>query len=63
MNKSGLILITLGLLFLAMNFGLVEWGWLRQWWPLILIAVGLVSVLKRDRGARRSAPPPEESRR
>ena len=63
MNKSGIILIALGLLFLAMNFGLVEWVWLRQWWPLILIAIGLWSVLKPDRGGRRSAPPPEESRR
>ena len=45
MNKSGLILIVLGCLFLAHNFGLLEWGWLRQWWPLILIGSGWQSVL------------------
>jgi len=61
MNKSGIILIVLGLLFLAMNFGLVEWGWLRPWWPLLVI--GLWSVLRPDRGAPGWAPPLEELRR
>jgi hypothetical protein len=54
MSKSGIILVVLGCLFLANNFGLLEWGWLRQWWPLILIAVGVWSIIDNKRG---DAPP------
>jgi hypothetical protein len=54
MNKSGIILIVLGCLFLAGNFGLLHWEWLRQWWPLILIAVGAWSLIRPDDGARSS---------
>lgn len=50
MSKSGIILIVLGCLFLAHNFGLFDWGWLRQWWPLILIAVGVWSIFDRRPG-------------
>ena len=56
MSKSGIILIILGCVFLANNFGLLEWSWLRQWWPLALIAVGVWSIIDRrpdDRAARR----------
>ncbi len=49
MSKSGLILIALGSLFLANNFGLLEWGWLRQWWPLALIVVGVWSIVDHRR--------------
>jgi hypothetical protein len=58
MSKSGIILIIIGCLFLANNFGLLEWGWLRQWWPLILIGVGLWSIFDRrpdDSKRRRDA--------
>lgn len=54
MSKSGIILVVLGCLFLANNFGLLEWGWLRQWWPLILIAIGVWSIIDNKRG---DAPP------
>ena len=47
MSKSGIILILLGCLFLANNFGFIEWSWLRQWWPLILIGVGVWSIIDR----------------
>lgn len=50
MSKSGIILVVLGCLFLANNFGLLEWGWLRQWWPVILIAVGIWSIVDNKRG-------------
>jgi LiaI-LiaF-like transmembrane region len=50
MSKSGIILVVLGCLFLANNFGLLEWGWLRQWWPMILIGVGIWSILDNRRG-------------
>ena len=57
MSKSGIILIVIGCLFLANNFGLIEWGWLRQWWPLILIAVGIWSILDRRPDDRRRSSP------
>jgi len=48
-----LILIVLGLIFLASNLGMVSFGELRQllatWWPLILIAVGVAGLLRRAR--------------
>jgi hypothetical protein len=50
MSKSGIILIVLGCIFLANNFGLLEWGWLRQWWPLALIAVGVWSIIDHRPG-------------
>jgi hypothetical protein len=55
MSWSGIILIVVGAVLLANNFGLVEWGWMRQWWPVILIAVGLWSVLRPSRGDRPSS--------
>jgi cadmium resistance protein CadD (predicted permease) len=45
MNKSGVVLIVLGVLFLAHNFGLLQFAWLSQWWPLILIALGIWSLI------------------
>ena len=38
------ILITIGVIFLLQNFGLLSWsiwGSLWRWWPIILILVGL----------------------
>jgi uncharacterized membrane protein YfcA len=54
MSWSGIILVVVGALLLANNFELLPFHWLRQWWPLILIAVGLLSILRPDRGRRRS---------
>ena len=51
-RTAGIILIALGLLFMAQQSGLL---WFFQWhymWPLILIAVG-VGILVRQNGARR----------
>ena len=39
MSKSGIILIIVGCVALAHNFDLLQWGWLRQWWPAALIAM------------------------
>ena len=56
MSWSGIILVVVGALLLANNFDLLPLHWMRQWWPLILIAVGLVSLVRPDRaGRRRSA--------
>ncbi|TAK76493.1 MAG: hypothetical protein EPO12_16660 [Aquabacterium sp.] len=43
-SRSGLILILVGSLLLAHNFGLLQWGWLKQWWPALLIVLGLWSI-------------------
>jgi hypothetical protein len=45
MNKSGVVLIIVGLVLLAHNFGWLEWSWLRQWWPALLIALGVWSIV------------------
>ena len=54
MSWSGIILVVVGALLLANNFDLLPLGWLRQWWPVILIAVGLMSLVRPDRARRRS---------
>jgi hypothetical protein len=53
MSWSGIILIVVGGVLLANNFGLLEWGWLRQWWPVALIALGVWTVVRPQRGERR----------
>ena len=46
-----IILIVVGLLFLASNLGYLRWAELREllatWWPLILIAIGVEQLLRR----------------
>ena len=54
MNKSGIVLIVVGVVFLAANFGLLQFGWLRDWWPLILIALGIWSIVNHKPGAKPS---------
>jgi hypothetical protein len=47
----GLVLLVIGLLFLAINFGWVEpeiWNHIWRLWPLLLIAIGLRSILRND---------------
>ncbi len=54
MSWSGIILVIVGALLLANNFDLLSLGWLRQWWPALLIIVGLTSLVRPDRPRRRS---------
>jgi hypothetical protein len=54
MNKSGWILIAVGGVLLAHNFGWFSWGWLRQWWPVLLIVLGLWSIVMHKPGDKRS---------
>jgi hypothetical protein len=46
-----IVLIVLGLLFLAHNLEFIQWRQLRDilgtWWPLILIAVGIGQLARR----------------
>jgi ribose/xylose/arabinose/galactoside ABC-type transport system permease subunit len=46
-----IVLIVLGVLFLAHNLEFIQWRQLREilgtWWPLILIALGLAQLARR----------------
>jgi ribose/xylose/arabinose/galactoside ABC-type transport system permease subunit len=48
-----MLLVILGLLFLAHNLEFLQWRQLREllstWWPLILIALGLAQLARRRR--------------
>jgi uncharacterized membrane protein len=55
MNKSGIVLIVIGVLFLAHNFGLLQLAWLRDWWPLILIVLGVWSLIDHKPGDKSSS--------
>jgi len=50
-NVGPIVLIVLGVVFLANNLGLLRffdfWDVLSTWWPLILIAVGVGGLLSR----------------
>ncbi|HTR57839.1 MAG TPA: DUF5668 domain-containing protein [Casimicrobiaceae bacterium] len=49
-RTGALVLIIVGTLFLLSNLGLIpQLGpLLRQWWPLILIVVGVVMLVQRS---------------
>jgi len=49
---AGGVLIVLGLLLLAQEFGLWWWASLRHLWPLALIVVGVALLIDRTRGGR-----------
>jgi len=47
--SEGLIIILIGLILLANNFGILPWGiwyYLIRLWPLVLIAIGIDLILK-----------------
>lgn len=46
-NSGGVILIVIGVLFLLSNFGLVPWGSLWRFWPLLLVAGGVAMFFPR----------------
>ena len=54
MSWSGIILVIVGALLLANNFDLLPVGWLRQWWPALLIVIGALSILRPQHGRRSS---------
>ena len=49
-RTGAIVLITVGALFLMSNLGLIPQigPLLRQWWPLILIVVGVVMLVQRS---------------
>ena len=49
--KSGIgayILIALGVIFLLSNFGLLPHLFMKQWWPLVLVLVGVLLLIGRS---------------
>ena len=49
---SALVLIGLGLFFLARNLGWIDgtlWGLVATWWPVILVAVGIGMLFGRGK--------------
>ena len=46
-----IVLVLLGVLFLAHNLEIIQWTQLREilrtWWPLILIALGIAQLARR----------------
>lgn len=46
---GAVILITLGVLVLLANLGMLEGEWLGQWWPAILVGIGAWMLWKRFR--------------
>ena len=42
----GVVLVVLGLLFLAGNFGYRTWVVWDRWWPLLLIAIGVILLYR-----------------
>jgi Domain of unknown function (DUF5668) len=54
MSWSGIILVVVGALLLANNFGMLSLAWLHQWWPVLLIVLGLLSIIRPQHGRRRS---------
>jgi LiaI-LiaF-like transmembrane region len=49
-RTSAIVLIVVGTLFLLSNLGVVpQLGpLLRQWWPLILIVIGVIMLVQRS---------------
>jgi len=41
---AGIVLVSLGLLFLLTNLGIIQSTILQVWWPVIPIAVGLLRL-------------------
>ncbi len=57
MSRSGLILVVLGVVLLAHNLVGLDWAWLKAWWPLLLVALGLWSIWDHWRDAASQLPP------
>lgn len=42
-------MIALGVLLLLQNFGILDWGSLWKFWPVILVALGISMLLPRQK--------------
>lgn len=55
-SAGALILILLGVAFLLNNMGVFSLGSLLQYWPVLLIAVGVLMLVQRVGGPKSSSP-------
>jgi len=53
---GGLLLLSLGTIFILINLGIVQSRLVQTWWPLLLIAVGTARLIGW-RGWRRTRKP------
>ena len=53
MRLFPVILILVGVVMLLTNLGILPVHWGRQWWPLLLIAIGVLALLRPPRHRRR----------
>jgi hypothetical protein len=49
---GAVVLIGLGVLFLLANLGWFSFHWISQFWPVILIVIGVWLFVQRRRDAR-----------
>ena len=49
----GAVLVAVGGLFLAHNFGLFDWFDIGRFWPVVLILLGLLLIVRRIGGPKR----------
>jgi predicted membrane protein len=49
---AGLMILGLGVVFLLDNFEIIDAGRVFDWWPLLLIGVGISHLLQREPGRR-----------
>lgn len=45
-NPVGIFLVLIGVYFLLLNFGLLDWFQIGRLWPIILIALGILAFRK-----------------
>ena len=53
---GGIVLLSLGVIFLLANLGIIQTELFRTWWPLLLIFVGVARLLGRGRSYRPRGP-------
>jgi len=53
---GGLLLLSIGTIFILINLGIIQSRLVQTWWPLLLIAVGLVKLVGLRRWYRPRKP-------
>jgi hypothetical protein len=53
---GGIILMTIGVVFLLDNFNVLAAGAIVRWWPLLLIIIGGARLFRRSRWYEKEAP-------